>query len=578
LNGRLQTLTIGEAAAQLPEQLRDAFLTPEAPEHRILPDSAPYPNVPNTAMGMSDGSGSNNWAVAGWRTRSGKALLCSDPHQPFWTPSSWYEYVVRGPEDEAGGAGHPGVPGLLFGTNGTIAWGITNNAASQRDLYREKVHPDDPNLYRDGDNWRRFEERVEEVHVRGQSPVRQTQRSTVRGPVVNHVLPPTERDGSPLALRWVGHEHLEDVRALVNLGRARDWDSFRAALHDWSLPAFNFGYADASGRVGYQCAGRIPLRGRVARGYRAANEPADAWQGYVPFDGLPSVVDPPRGYIASANERVAPDDYPYPLYGSFGAGHRAARLHQALANGKQLDREQAIALQNDVKSCRAERLVPPLVEWLSLSENNEVVVLRDALGAWDFTYTTDSIAPTLFETFMEVWQEHVARERFPEQLVDLVKASGGAAARLIERGDDDLRWFASDLRSEITLAAAPAVALVKSRHEADPAGWTWGEVHRAHWRHPLSSSNRTEFDIGPAPVNGGGDTVRNTGAGQPAFAASSGAEYRLIVDFAEPGQFLAVQNIGNSGKPDDPHYADQFADWLAGAYHTVQLHASSSRG
>jgi len=175
LNGRLYTLTVGEAASHLPHFLRDAFLTPEVPEQRILPADAATTRSGRTSIaahGMSDGSGSNNWAVAGWRTTSGKALLCSDPHQPFWVPSSWYEFALHGPEDNLAGAGHPGVPGIWFGTNGKIAWGITNNAASSRDLYREYTHPTDPTRYRDGEIWRRFDERVEETKVRGQAPVR----------------------------------------------------------------------------------------------------------------------------------------------------------------------------------------------------------------------------------------------------------------------------------------------------------------------------------------------------------------------------------------------------------------------
>ena len=577
LNGRLQTLTIGEAARLLPAHLQAAFLEPEAPEHRILPPAVAL--ATSAAMGphgMGDASGSNNWAVAGWRTASGRALLCSDPHQPFWVPSSWYEYAVHGPEDDAAGAGHPGVPGLWWGSNGSIAWGITNNAASTRDLYREQVHPTDPQLYRDGDTWRRFEERVEEVRVRGQAPVRHLQRTTVRGPVVNHVVPALHvgRDDQPLSLRWVGHEHLDDVRASVAVGRARDWDSFRAALRDWSVAVFNFGYADSTGRVGYQCAGRVPIRGRVVRGYRDAAEAADAWQGYIPFEALPHVVDPERGYIASANERVAPDDYPYALYGSWAAGHRAARIHQVLSSDEPVDRARAIALQNDVKSCRAERLCPALVSWLAPSTDSDVVALREALAAWDYRYTTDSQAPTLFETFMEVWQRRVAREHFAEEVAELVHAAGGAAARLIERGGDDLGWFRGDLRRELEAAARATLDQVRARHGPDAVDWRWGKVHQAHWRHPLSAAGHTAFDVGPAPLEGGSDTLRNTGAGQPAFAAAGGAEYRLVVDFAEPERFLAVQNLGNSGQPGSPHYMDQFDAWRAGEYHTVSLRRS----
>jgi penicillin amidase len=578
LNGRLSTLTIGESARLLPEHLRSAYLEPESPEIRILPPGSPYPAADpsiqptgDARMGTSDSTGSNNWAVAGSHTTSGHALLSGDPHQSFWLPSSWYEYAVHGPQDDAAGAGHPGVPGLWWGLNGDIAWAITNNAASTRDLYREEIHPTDAGLYRDGDAWRRFDEHTVEVRVRGDEPVRHTQRSTVRGPIVNHVLQALEPDvDPPLALRWVGQEHLDDVRAAVAIGRARDWDGFRAALRDWTVPAFNFVYADKAGRVGYQCAGRVPIRGRVARGYRDANEPADQWRGYIPFEALPHAAEPERGYVASANERVAPDDYPYPMHGSWAGGQRAERIQQAIEGSRQFDRDQSVALQNDVKSCRAERLCPPLVAGLAGATDPDIATMRTVLAAWDYRYTVTDSAPTLFETFMEVWLERVARERFPAELVPLVRGQGGPAARLIECGDL-VDWFGADLRVELESAARAAMELVRARHGADPAGWQWGQVHQAHWRHPLSTPDREWLDIGPTPVDGGSDTVRNTGAGQPAFSAASGAEYRMVVDFAEPDRFLAVQNIGNSGQPGSPHYADQFAPWLAGEYHVVAL-------
>jgi penicillin amidase len=488
-------------------------------------------------------------------------------------PSSWYEYAIHGPDDDVAGAGHPGVPGLWWGSNGTIAWAITNNAASTRDLYREQLHPTDPNLYRDGDTWRRFTEHEITIDVRGAASVRHIQRATVRGPIVNHTLPTLDAaDTAPLALRWVGHEHLDDVRSAIAIGRARSWTDFRTALRDWAVAVFNFGYADTSGRVGYQCAGRVPVRDRFAHGYREANAPEDAWRGYIPFDGLPSAVDVSRGYVASANERVAPDDYPYALHGSWGSGYRAERIHQALDNKLTVDRAFVVALQNDVKSRRAERLCPPLVEYLGVSGEADVVQLREILSSWDYRYTLDSVAPTVFETFMDVWQERVILERFPARLVPLLHAQTGVAARLIEHGD--LEWFSNGVREELLATAADAMQQLRARFGSEPAAWQWGAVHRAHWRHPLSSPDHQDFDIGPEPVDGGNDTLRNTGAGQPGLSAVGGAEYRIVVDFAEPHQFLAVQNIGNSGQPGHPHYADQFADWLAGRYHVVSLRRS----
>jgi penicillin amidase len=578
LNGRLQTIAIGEAARLLPENLRSAFLTPGAPETRILPPDATYPDArdlqpQNGKHGTADNSGSNNWAVAADHTTLGHAILCSDPHQPFWVPSSWYEYALHGPADDVAGAGHPGVPGVWFGSNGTIAWGITNNAASTRDLYREQVHPSDPTLYRDGNTWRHFVEQEIIIQVRGEAAVRHVQRSTVRGPIVNHSLPTfDEADTPPVALRWVGSEHVDDVQSLIALGRARSWTDFRAALRGWGVPVFNFGYADSAGRVGFQCAGRVPLRKRDVAGYRDANTPEDAWQGYIPFDALPSALSPARGYVASANERVAADDYPYPLHGSWGTGYRAERIHQTLGSHSTVDRELVVSLQNDVKSRRAERLCPPLLDRLRGVADTDVEQLHAILAGWDYRYTLDGIAPTVFETFMDVWQERVLLEHFPQRVLPLLRDQTGAAASLIEGGHDDLEWFDDNgVGDELIATARLAMQQVRARFGTDADTWQWGTVHLAHWRHPLSGPDRTEFDIGPHPVDGGTDTVRNTGVGQPGLLSVGGAEYRLVVDFAEPHQFLAVQNIGNSGQPGNPHYADQFADWLAGGYHVVSL-------
>ena len=236
LNGRIDRIVAAEAARLLPEQFRGLYLTPEASENRVLQHAA----------GTDDATGSNNWALHGSRTTGGKPVLCGDPHQPFWVPSSWYEYALHGPEDDVAGAGHPGFPGLWWGSNGRIAWAITNNMASTRDLYVEEVDPADPHRYRDGDAWRTFEERRLDIKVRGAAAQALTIRSTARGPVVNALVPSLDAAGDPpLSLRWVGMEHMDDIRASIAVGRARDWTGFRAALRDWSVAIFNFVYADA---------------------------------------------------------------------------------------------------------------------------------------------------------------------------------------------------------------------------------------------------------------------------------------------------------------------------------------------
>ena len=564
LNGRIDRLLAAEAARLLPEPMRQMYLTPEASEHLVLPTGG------SLAAGSDDATGSNNWAVAGGRASSGKAVLAGDPHQPFWVPSSWYEYALHGPEDDAAGSGHPGFPGMWWGSNGTIAWSITNNMASTRDLYREQVDPGDATRYRDGDVWRRFEERSVEIAVRGEAARKLVVRSTTRGPIVNALVPAIEAAGDPpLSLRWVGSEHLDDLRASIAVGRARNWQAFRGALRDWSVAVFNFVYADSSGNVGYQMAGRIPVRGRVTYGLRDAANPADRWTGYVPFEGMPHHYNPASGYVASANQRIVPANYPYTIYGAYSQGHRGIRIDQVFARGK-TDTAASVALQNDVKSVRAERSCPHVLRVLRGHADADAQAMAVGLAGWDFRYAVDSIAPVLFETFMFHWQRRVLSEHIPPRLLDLTAQQTGLCVSLLEQ--PDIAYFRTSVAAEIVAVAKQAMAALRARLGDDPKTWNWGRLHQAHWRHVVSTpSSAAALDIGPAAVDGGSHTVRNTGGELPPHAASSGAEYRIVVDFAKPDSFLAVQNIGNSGVPGSPHYRDQFEPWLRGAYHVVHL-------
>lgn len=582
LNGRLANLAAGEAARFLPAgPLRDAYLTPNLPDERILPPGSPYP-PPGLASvvledtlhaGSDDGAtGSNNWAVGRERTRRGAAVLGSDPHQPFATPANWYECRLLGPEDDVAGAAWAGAPGIWFGRNRQIAWGLTNNNVSLRDLYLEEVDPAAPALYRDGPIWRPFVERAVEIAVRGQAPEALVVRETVRGPIVNELVPPVRQGGDPpLSLRWVGQDHADDLRALLAVGRAQDFDAFRAALREWALPTFNWGYADGAGNVGYQCASRVPLRGRSTRGYRDANDPRDHWQGHLPFEAQPSAFNPAHGFISSANNAPVPDDYPYPYVGPYAAGERAIRIREVLESRVGFDRDACAALQNDTLSVQARQLRPALVRRLAGETDPDVQMLGRLLTDWDDRFETTTSAPTVYEAFLTAWKARVAAERFPSHLASLVVGQGNAWARLLE--DDHLPWFHTDKQEAIRECARQAIAELRSRFGADPANWAWGKVHQASFRHLLANpASADAFDIGPHGVPGSASTVRNTGLGaDPPFGADSGAEYRLVVDLADSTHFWATLNIGQSGQPGSPHYRDQFLDWVRGDYHVVQL-------
>ncbi len=572
LNGRIDRIIAAEASTLLPDTLQALYLTPEASENLVLPGAIPpHYAKPENPMGTDDATGSNNWAISGAKSTTGYPVIAGDPHQPFWVPASWYEFALHGPEDNAAGCGHPGVPGFWYGCNGQSAWSLTNNMASTRDLYREEVDPADPSRYRDGDTWRNFELRDVTIKVRGAADHTLTIRSTVRGPIINAIVPAIDPAGdAPMALRWVGMEHLDDLRAIVGLGRVKSWSDFRTVLKDWAVAVFNYIYADRDGHIGYQMSGRIPIRGRAWPGVRDANNPEDRWIGYIPFDGLPNRYDPATGAVASANQRIVAADYPYPIYGSYSQGHRGVRLDEIFSGSPKMDVAANIALQNDVKNVRATRTIPHIMKALAGNADADVREIAAAFAGWDQFYSLDSAAPTLFETFMALWNRRVQSVHLPAHLLDLTVQQTGLCTSVIE--GDVPNYFPEGLASVIAETAKQSIVTLTTRLGADRAAWAWGKVHIAHWKHPLSTpANSAAFDIGPAAVNGGSHTIRNTGGELPPHNAASGAEYRIIVDFSAPESFRAVQNIGNSGVPGSPFYRDRFGPWLAGEYHTVHL-------
>lgn len=561
LTGRLENIVAAEAARR---QLGDpallaAFTTPELPDERILPGGS------RSADGV-DGSalGSNNWVIAGARSTTGRALLASDPHLPFVHPSDFYEAHLSWPGYEVVGAHWAGVPGANFGTNGTIAWGLTNNASSPRDLYVETVRD---GAYLRGGRWLPFERRSVEIAVRGEGTRIHEVLSTDLGPVVNDTLAPVEEGGDPpLSMRWIGAEHLDDLKACLGVQRARTWPEYRAALADWSLPIWNWTYADRDGQIGYQCAGRVPLRGRVVRGYRDPSSAEDAWAGYVPYDALPRLERPARGWHATANNRVAPDDYPVPLYGAWAGGNRALRIRQRIESVERVSPAESRAIQHDVYLARAARMVPGLLRAL----DGAVPELTSVLAGWRYEYTPESSAPTAFETVLHFLAERLVAARFPRRLVGSLHGNGVAlAARLLE--GEPLRWLTSGtLDDQVRAAGRDALAFLRERLGDD---WSWGRVHRITFEHPLAapgSAFAEVANVGPFPVAGTGDTVRNAaGALGQGFAVTSGAEYRLLVDFAAQPIALAVNVLGQSGQPGSPWFADQTEDWLGDGYHPL---------
>ena len=557
--------------------LYKAFLTGEADEESIIPAGA-YASVPSgvSPVGASvgdpqEGEGSNNWVVGGAHTSSGLPMVASDPHIAFAAVSCWYEVQLKGGSFDVAGMAYTGMPAVMFGRNRDVAWGITNNICSQRDLYQEWTDPSQPGFFLFDGKWEKERTLDEVIQVRGADPTFKTVRFSRNGPIVDEILPAEAAGTGPVSLRWLGHTNCGWLTSLLGMDRARSVPELREATRGWRAPTWSLVIADSEGRIGYQAVGGIPVRDIWERGYRPGWDPAHAWQGLIPFEQMPRLEDPDRGWIATANNRVAPDDFPYPLSGTWASGHRARRIRQMIEERDRFSVESFAEMQQDTRTLRADEAIPGLVPVLLKRGDNRVREAARYLQEWDHRMAPESIAASIFEVFFNRWCHRVASERFEGELADALSGTcGGLAGQLIH--EDAAGWFdLSDRESAIVDALRAALNEIENRLGADMNHWAWGNLHNVQLRHVLSERGDLSLllDRGGLPVGGNGVTVCNTGF-DPNWGALTGANYRLISDLGEDGMW-AVESQGQSGHPGSEHYGDQLEEWLEGRYHFLAL-------
>lgn len=586
LTGRFPIIVMPELVKR---QLGDGalyreYLLGEADEEPILwpgeyeprgKGSAPKkPEPVGHAVNDPDGAiGSNNWVLAGSRTTTGKPLLASDPHIAFEAVSCWYEAHLCSKLCNVAGMAYAGIPAIMFGRNERVAWGITNNICSLRDLYQERISPQHPGCFEFDGNWEPARELTEVIQVRGAEAVAKKIRFSRNGPVVDDVLPAAAKDTGPVTLKWLGSYQGGWLTSLLGINRARNVAEFREAVRPWHVPTFSLVVADDEGHVAYQAAGRIPIRKSLERGYRPGWDPDHQWQGLIPFEEMPHVVDPQRGWIATANNRVAPDDFPHLLHGCWSSGHRALRIRQMIEAQAKHSAEDMGRMHQDARSLRAARCVPHLAEVLKSSDEQRIHAAASLLEKWNFDVTADSVPATLFNVFYTKWCKAVAAERFSGPAAELM-AQGvqSCASRLLAA--DPAGWFQrSNRQSRILESIAATLDELTNKLGPDMTTWHWGRLHRMPLRHVLSSRGDLGqlLDHGGEPVRGDMVTVCNTGSAAD-FTAASGAGYRLIADFsAAIPTLLAIDGQSQSGHPGSPHYRDQFSDWNSGRYHEIPL-------
>lgn len=519
--------------------------------------------------------GSNNWALSGGRTASGRPLLAGDPHRPLDTPNCYYQNHIACPDFDAIGLSFPGVPGMShFGHNRQVAWCVTHAMADYQDVFVERFDPTDPTRYEFRGEWRQAEVRRETIQVRGGRPVDVQVTVTHHGPVV--LGEPAKSHA--LALRYTGTAELNRTfDAVVPMLRAASAGELEEAMRPWVEPGNNLVFADVHGTIGYRDRGRLPVRAREngwlpVAGWDGAHE----WTGTIPFEEMPAFRDPAEGWIATANARIVGADYPHYLGLDYAPDFRTRRIVARLQDLRGATAADMAAIHADRASIPARRLVELLARIDALDAGSRAAI--ETLRSWDGAMDADSAAPTIYAAFRVRLLQDVLRPVLGPLAADAFARAPGAGVahvarlrgRLAEwiRGDDrTLLPAGDDWGSAMARALARAVATLRETLGPDPAAWTWGRVHVARPAHPLSASFpdwAALLDPPPVPVGGDGDTVQAADFVPAAgFDLSLTSVARYVFDLGDWERSAWIVPLGASGHPGSAHYADQTADWAA---------------
>ena len=526
-------------------------------------------------LGRGASFGSNNWAIDGTKTRSGKPILCSDPHLGFDLPSLWYIWHLSVQGRTIAGAGFPTAPYIVIGHNDRLGWGITNMQADVIDYFIEQPHPDNSQLYRHRGEWKAFRRIEETIAVKGENDHVELIDYTVHGPIIN-------REGSLISAQWTGLGETRDGLAIWMLNQASNLKEALAGFDQIVIPTLSMAYADVDGNIAIHACGSIPLRmrgqGRIPMD--GASGEFD-WRGFIPRRTLPLAVNPPEHYVGSANGRPASIGYPHYLGWMWDSSYRTRRMHELLSKCDDMTVEKMIPLQNDVHDKAAERFLPTLLVAMKTAKPKGDFELKliEILNRWDYRANGDSAAPLIWLRWFHHYRSDVWDDEWSARGLDKRSGSWGYTSNnrrqpmlevleYITREHPESEWFDDQSTDNLRETRNDIIALAFRKTAAELKHRSGGRLEALAWSknnqlHISSISGNSDWDRGGHSVPGNSFTLN---PGSSGGHVSSGASWRMIVDFAHPSDSIGIYPGGQSSNPSNPHYDDLIPLWAQGKY------------
>lgn len=502
--------------------------------------------------------GSNNWVVSGKLTQSGKPILANDLHLALQAPALWYLAELRGPTLHVTGATIPGLPMVIAGHNDHIAWGMTTAYIDAQDLYVEPKNT-------------HFKTIDEVIKVKGGKDIHLKVRISQHGPIISDVSA-ASRVAPRVALRWPALMPGDTTyNSFYQLNYARNWHDFIEAMRNFVTPSQNFIYADVDGNIGYFLPGKLPIRKGFSGALPIFPNEHHEWQGFIPFKQLPSRFNPPQGFIASANNKIIGNDYPYRLTFRWRVPpYRIERIIDLLQKNIPLTVDKMKTIQSDTVSYLWQDLRPQLIQTQPLDQNNKDALTL--LKKWDGNMQRSSVAATVFAYWYRELNQLIPKEiLFPEKMGPELYEPLFIKQQLRDNGQYCRHLKDKSCRAFLSRTLQTAIKKLITDRGKNTSNWQWGKIHYAEFQ-DLGLGKAKPFSWlfnryisspgGKYTVNAGIYRTRN-------FQQMMGASYRQIIDLSNLKNSVYMQTLGQSGNIFSPHYADLLLFWRDNRYLTM---------
>ena len=555
-----------------------------------------------------DYSASNCWAVSGQRSESGKPILANDPHLILMAPSRWYEVHLKDKNIDVTGMSLPGVPGIAIGHNRAVCWGITNLMNDDNDYIIFEKDPVNQSAYKYKNQTLQLDSINEKIKVKDSSEVYYTIKYTISGPVISDlktksliggISGPGVHQNQIMTFKWTGFEFSDEISSFYKINTSKDWEEFRNALKEFGTPGLNFIYADTAGNIGYQAAGKVPIRRSNTYNYIYPSTEEPEWTEFVEFEKMPFMFNPKEGYLATANTnpfdwlKIEPRNRFYISYG-WAPSSRLATIKDYLMLRNKFNPDEFKLLQLSEVSNYAKMFSQYIIEAYKdhPAYNGKVNEVVDRFKNWNFVMDHNEPMGTIYNVFLAKLIKNLYLPKFGERVFEDFLLICNIPLNMTIRvlSDPNSGWldtsggsYAEKRNSIIRQSMTETIDELNARFNDSPVDfWRWGTLHMVKFVHPLgivSALDRT-FNIGPYEVGGDQTTVNNsTYSFADAYKKGTyddvvGTSMRMITDLSDMDHTFSVNSTGQSGQPLHPNYEDQSRLWVFGDYKIVIMNES----